>query len=304
MIESGTHTPGVDTRDFGLPPHTALRYELPASELRDCVADYHVLDSEGPGVERAVNFLLPSWPAIRLILTDRSIALQVGRRVYDPLPRYALYGTTSQAMRMTSNGGVTIGIALKPLGWARFFDRRADMYRDRVMPLADMMAPYVVTELAARLHASDQGAAVKGVLDEFLAGRLGPPHPEEAEIRALTALVNDDETFDLADACERTGMSQATLRRVAIRHFGFPPKMLLMRTRFLRSFMRMLMGGDLNYASVAPGYFDASHFLRDANRFLGMTPKRFMERMENPYAQAVLRARALVTAADRASRNG
>ncbi|PAX09359.1 helix-turn-helix domain-containing protein [Sphingomonas lenta] len=302
MIESGTHTPGVDARDFALPPQTALRYELPAPALRDYVADYHVLDSEGPDVEGAVNFLLPSWPAIRLILTDRPISLQVGPRFYDPLPRYALYGTTSQAMRMTSNGGVTIGVALKPSGWARLFDRRADLYRDRVAPLADVMASAHVNELVARLGASDRGPAVKGILDEFLERRLGPPHPDEPLIGRLTALINDDETFDLATACERVGLAPATMRRVSLRHFGFPLKTLLIRTRFLRSFARIMMEGA-DYSSVAPGYYDASHFLRDANRFLGMTPKRFLQRTQNPYAQAVLRARALVTAADRASRN-
>lgn len=303
MIESGTHTPGVDARDFGLPPHTALRYELPAPELRDCVADYHVLDSEGPEVEGAFNFLLPSWPAIRLILTDRPMSLTIGRRSCGVLPREALYGTTSQSMRMVTNGGVTIGIALKPLGWARLFDRRADLFRDRVVPLGEVMGQRHVTELVARLRASDQGPAVKGVLDDFLHDRLGPPHAEEEAIRRLTALINDDETFDLATACERSGLQPATLRRVSLRHFGFPPKILLIRTRFLRSFVRIMMeGGD--YSSIAPGYFDASHFLRDAHRFLGMTPKQFLQQAQNPYAQAVLRARALVTAADRASRNG
>lgn len=302
MIESGTHTPGVDARDFALPPSTALRYELPAPALRDCVADYHVFDSDGPDAVRAVNFLLPSWPAIRLIMTDRPIRLEVGRRVYDPVPRYALYGTTSRAMRMVTNGGVTIGVALKPLGWARLLNRRADLHRDRVVPLGDVIPSRAVTELVARLRASDQGPAVKGVLDEFLHDRLGPPHPDEEVIRQLTAAINDDQTFDLATTCERAGVAPATMRRISIRHLGFPPKTLLIRTRFLRSFGRIMMDGA-DYSAIAPTYFDASHFLRDANRFLGMTPKRFLEQIENPYAQAVLRARALVLAADRALGN-
>lgn len=300
MIESGTHTPGVSVAEWRLPPHTALRFELPAPELRGCVADYHVLDSEGPEAEGAVSWLLPAWPAIRVILTDRPIRLTVGNRRYDPLPTASLYGTTSRVMEMVSNGGVTVGVGLRPAGWARLFGEGADRFRDRVVPLAELMDPVLVCDLVERLRASDQGPAVKGILDGFLAAALGPPHPEEERIARLSALVADEEVADLVTASERAGIGADALRRLSVRYFGFPPKTLFIRTRFLRSLVRMMAAGpDADYSKVGAGYHDASHFLRDADRFLGMTPRRFLRHYENPYPRAVLRARMLVAEAAR-----
>ena len=39
MIESGSHTPGIDPARFGLRPDTALRYERPAAALEGLVGD-------------------------------------------------------------------------------------------------------------------------------------------------------------------------------------------------------------------------------------------------------------------------
>ena len=300
MIESGSHVPGVDAAQFGLPPHTALRIELPSPALRPFLADYHVLDSEGPRAEGAETWMLPAWPAIRIILTDRPISLRLGRRTYDPLPVASLYGTTSRAMRMTTHGGVTVGIGIKPLGWARFFAAKADLFRDQVVPLARVMAPRLVDELVEALGASDQGPAVKPLLDEFFERLCGPPGPDEPLIRRLSALIADDETHDLATACGRIGIAPPALRRLSARYFGFPPKTLLIRTRFLRSLLRMMAEGDeLDYGLIAPTYHDASHFLRDSDRFLGMTAKRFA-RIDNQYLKAILRARTVVARAAKA----
>jgi hypothetical protein len=297
VIESGSHVPGVDPAAFGLPPHTALRIELPSPALGPFFADYHVLDSEGPHAAGAETWMLPAWPAIRIILTDRPISLRLGRRSYDPLPVASLYGTTSRAMRMTTHGGVTVGIGVKPLGWARFLAAKADLFRDQVVPLSRVMEPALVDELVETLRASDQGPGVKPLLDAFFERLCGPPCPDEPLIRQLSALIADDETHDLATACERIGVPANVLRRLSARYFGFPPKTLLIRTRFIRSLLRMMAEGDeLDYRLIAPTYFDASHFLRDADRFLGMTPKRFA-RIDNHYLKAILRARMVVARA-------
>ncbi len=297
MIESGSHVPGVDAADFGLPPHTALRIELPSPALRPFLADYHVLDSEGPHAEGAETWMLPAWPAIRIILTDRRIALRLGRRVYDPLPVASLYGTTSRAMRMTSHGGVTVGIGVKPLGWTRFFPAKADLFRDQVVPLGKVMNPKLIDELVGALRESDQGPEVKPLLDAFFERLCGPPCPDEPLVRQLSALIADEETHDLTTASARIGISTAALRRLSGRYFGFPPKTLLIRTRFLRSLLRMMAEGDhLDYGLISPTYHDVSHFLRDANHFLGMTPRRFAK-IDNPYLKAILRARRVVAEA-------
>jgi AraC-like DNA-binding protein len=297
MIESGTHTPGVSARDFGLLPHMALRYEQPDPRLAGYLSDYHVLDSEGPAAMGSVEWMLPSWPAIRIILAEEPIILALGGTTYDPLPVASLYGTTSRAMRVTSHGGVTVGAGVTPLGWARLFDAPSDRFRDQIVPLGTVMPDSEVAELVSLLRASDRSLEVKGILDRFFLEHMGPPHPNEPVIRQIMALLVDDDTLDLSTAAAAIGIRPERLRRLSKRYFGFPPKTLLSRVRFLRSFLKMFEARDhSDYSLIADTYYDASHFLRDAQKFLGMTPKRFMA-MKTPYLKAALRARKLVLGA-------
>jgi len=301
MIESGSHTPGITAADFDLAPHTALRFEMPDDALRPALLGYHVLDADGPLAQGSVDWMLPAWPAIRIRLDDAPVRIDLARRSYDPVPRAALYGTTSTAMRVTSYGGVTVGAEISPTGWSRLFADPADRFRDRIVPLDSVWPPNVVAALVEELRASDQGPAVKAIFDRFFLARLGPPSPDDAEIAAILKLILDDETHDIASAAAAVGIDVLTLRRLATRHFGFTPKTLLMRTRFLRAFLRMLLANDARLNDVPAPYHDASHFLRDSNRFLGTTPRRFLSR-NSPHLAASLRALMRVVAADRAAR--
>lgn len=73
-----------------------------------------------------------------------------------------------------------------------------------------------------------------------------------------------------------------------------------MRSRFMRGLASvMLTHDDAGATSVPPGYHNASHFLRDAHRFPGMTPRRFLA-MDLPH----LRAALLAPAGDRMRQGG
>lgn len=299
IIESGSLTPGVSVESFGLPEHTAARLEIPALPLRGYLTEYHALDSDPavyPGAERA---LLPGWPLIRFTLTDQPVRLKLGPRIYDPVPTAALYGTTTRAMRITTTGGVTIGVGVSPLGWSRLFRESADRIRDQVVPLDRMLPPAQVSALYHRLRNSDQGADIKPILDSFFLALLGPPSRDEPLINAFIELLREENDHDLASASERVGISPVQLRRLTIRYFGFPPKILMIRARFMRSLIRMLLAGPQpDYSLMASSYFDLSHFLRDADRFLGTSPRRFMAQ-DNRFLIATLRARQAVIAAMR-----
>jgi hypothetical protein len=57
----------------------------------------------------------------------------------------------------------------------------------------------------------------------------------------------------------------------------------------------MLLAADgASFPGASAGYHDFSHFIRDSNRFIGATPRRFLA-IEMPYSRAVLRSRMLVT---------
>ncbi|MEG3123572.1 helix-turn-helix domain-containing protein [Sphingomonas sp. GB1N7] len=304
MIESGTHTPGISAADFGLPPHTALRYERPAPALRDHLTSYAVLDSEAIDPNGTSEWMLPGWAQIWIVITDGPISVAIGNRRYDPLPTAILYGVTSRAMPVTAHGGVSIAIDVSPLGWARLFSDRADLLRDRVTPLEQVLPTAWVEELVTLIRDSDRSLQVKDLLDGFFLKHMAVPHPDEPQIAQVMALIVDHNTRDLATAAAAIGIGLSTLRRLSNRYFGFPPKTLMMRARFLGSLLSMMKRPDRSdYALLSPAYHDASHFIRDGKRFLGMTPRRFIA-LDKPYLDAALRARRLVLGASTPSLDG
>jgi len=297
MIESGSHTPGIAPADFELRPYTAMRYERPAPALAGLIGDYYAFDSEGPEAQNAVEWMLPNWPVIRFVLADRPITIETRDWCWSPLLEAGFYGTTDQAMRHTSSGGVTIGVSLTPAGIARLLDIDVSLYRNRMTPLDALLPPDDCAALVAELRNSDRGPAVKPILDRFFLAHMGRPHPAEAIIVALGRLLLDDRFQSAADLASELGLEKHTLRRLSIKRFGFPPKLLMMRTRFLRSLIALKeAGATQGYRAIDSAYTDTSHFLRDSERFLGMTAKRFLE-IETPFLDCVLRARKLVLGA-------
>lgn len=294
-MPGGTESPGVSGQAFVMPPGLSIRYDQPDARIADSITGYHVYAADT--ADERIDWFLPGTANIRIALDAGPIALTIRRRTYSPLPQAVLFGPTSQAMRAVTHGGTMVGIGVSALGWARLFARSASDYRDRIVPLADVLGETLTDELVRTLAATDRDRLVKPALDAVFARRLGPPHAEAAQIRRLMALILDERTDALATVAAEMGMPAHTLRRLSARHFGFPPKLLLLRARFLRSFTQLLDAGDaFDYSKVAASYFDASHFLRDARAFLGTTPRRFMAQPTD-FLRGSLRARAAVLGA-------
>lgn len=291
LIESGSLSAGVNPLHFDLPAGTALRYERPDPRLRALLPSYVVLDSDPAVWKGPDSWLLPGWPQIWIVLTEAPIT--VGIRYPSVLGSAMVFGGSSRAMPVTSQGGVSVVIDVSPAGWARLFDTPADRARDRLMPLEDLAPTSGLADLVSLLHASDRALEVKPLLDAFFLNRLPPPHPAEADIRQIHAALGDH-AGDAADIAARLAITPRDLLARCNRHFGYGPTVLKRRRRFLRVLTTMLTSdAPPNFSKPPPGYYDAAHFLRDGNLFLGMTPRRFLK-LPMPYLRAVLRARTIV----------
>jgi len=296
LIESGSHTTGVSIADFALPPGTALRIERPAEALRSLLPSYTVLDSDVARGAATRSLLLPGRAMLWLRLGPVPIGVTIGNRRYAALAPAVVFGPTCRAMPVLANGGATVAVDIGPLAWARLFRVPAEQLRNRITPLDDLLPRGWTAELMARLAACDGGVDVKGVLDAFFLDRLTTPAVDEQTLAGVAALLADEAVDDLADAAARVGIGRRSLPGLTKRHLGFPPKTLLMQARFMRALSGMLFSDDALPGTVPAGYHDASHFIRDSNRFLGMTPRRFRT-TAYPYLHAKLRARRLVLGA-------
>jgi AraC-like DNA-binding protein len=256
-----------------------------------------VLDSDNELVDHKVNWMLPGYAQIWIRLTAGPVTVALRSRRYDPVQPTIMYGCTSRAMPVSAQGGCTVAIDVSPLGWSRFIKGNAIDFCDRIVPLADLMPADFVDNLTAALRNSDKDLAVKGIIDDALLRNIPPPGRQEESLVRMMGAFADPGITDLSAAAERTGLPTATMQRLSRHYFGFNPKLSLMRSRFLTAIVNMLLeDGPIDNGVTPPGYHNVPHFLRDAQRFLGMTPRRFCA-MDMPYLRSALRARRLVLAA-------
>ncbi len=293
-VTGGTETPDIPDSLFAMPDGMAIRYDQPHAGLTDYITGYHLYAAQGPGAMGLENWFLPGTANVRILLNAGPVAVSIGRRLYDPLPQASLFGPTSHAVHTRTNGGVAIGFGVSALGWPRLFAGGADRHANRVVPLADVAAPGFADRLVAALSAIPDEHGLKGALDTFLLAELGPPSPDETLILKIARLITDDTPGGVAEASREWGVSQDMLRRLCKRYFGFGPKTLLIRARFLRSLIPLIeSGGERDYSGIDAAYVSASHFLRDSQAVLGTTPRRFVQ-ADLLFLTASLRARAAV----------
>lgn len=300
-VQGGTETPSIPPILFAMPEGMTLRYDQPAPELADYISGYHVYAATGAPSEGLANAFLPGTANVRITLDAGPIAVTIGRRSYDPLPQLSLFGPTARAIRTITNGGVMIGFGISALGWPRLFKSSAAAFANRIVPLSEALGEPFAMRLLETMSAVPNEHGVKAALDRFLLSELGPVSHDEAILRRIASLlVSETEQRPLTEVASEWGIAPHVLRRLSQRHFGFAPKTLMMRARFLRTFLEMFRSEDrTDYSHIGKGgdgYVGPSHFLRDAHAFLGTTPKRFMAEA-TPFLDASLRARAAVLGA-------
>lgn len=278
-----------------MPPGMRMRYDAPAPALAECVTAYAVYAHDGS--IPAVNWFMPAPPMISVVVDAGPLCVSIRNTRFGPLSRASLYGPTSRAFCAETNGGIMVGVGVSAIGWARLARRMASDLHNRVVPLASVFGAGLSNRLTDGLDALHDDADIKPLLDDLLAPLLARPHPDEPLIRRFSVLMLQDGVVESGDAATRLDIPTHALRRLSQRHFGMTPKLLLRRARFLRSFLALMRTGEpADYSVIDGSYFDVPHFLRDAETFLGTTPRRFLQNA-NRFLHASIVARAAVLGA-------
>lgn len=291
----GTNREGVTPAVFAMPAGMRMRYDVPAPAIAGCVTGYAIYVSDGR--EPLVNWYLPAPAMITILLDAGPLHVSMRNRAYADVRPASLWGATRRAFRTITHGGISVGIGLTAQGWARLTAKPANAYGNTVGDLGDVIGTAAAAQLIDRLERLDTDADIAPALDEALPALFRHDHARHAVTKALESLILTDGVIGVADVADRLGVDTVDLRRIATRHFGMPAKSLLSRARFVRSYARwMMLGEPAFYAGIDSSYFDASHFLRDAQAYLGMTPRRFAAE-PTAYLRASLQARAAVIGA-------
>jgi AraC-like DNA-binding protein len=274
-----------------------LRFALPPEALRPYVTALYRTDvicsPRAPWLE---DLLHPEWANLRFLSAGPARSV-IGPGDVQACPEFTVTGPTSRAMRFRVGSGHSWGIGLLPLGWARLFGAPASDYADRFVDGAADPVFAAFRQLAQALAASEgthaaELALIEAHLGEILAS-AGPADPaQEAAILALNAALLDPDMLTVADIAARMGVTVRSVERISRRAFGFPPKLLLRRQRFLRSLARFMLDPSRRWMeSLDCHYHDQSHFVRDFRRFMGMCPSEY-SRADKPLLMAAAQARA------------
>lgn len=282
--------------DCGLSRAPRMAMWPAAADIAPYISGYQ-LYVVGESAEPHRGAFEPSWASIRIAVTEGSDwLLSQSKGDWFAPPPVALFGPSSKLVWSQSGAGVLVGAGIRPRGWRRLFAEPARGWADRVgePPAIGGVAPGAIRDLFLALPSDE---SVPRAFDALFRELLQPASSEDESIGRIEAALVDPEIGSVRDLTEATGLSIRRLERLAHRAFGFPPKLLLRRARFLRSLhaLRAARRGE-GAMAIDSSYTDYSHFIRDSHDFLGMSPQAFLD-IDMPLMKRSLELRTQVLGA-------
>lgn len=239
----------------------------PAAALQPYVTFYYFVTARGP----LTDFLYPEWGNVRFVYDGEWQAAVDG--AMDTQADARLYGHTDRCGRIVTSGGRVAGFGLTPLGWHRLFGTNASLIANSAVDLGDGFG-LATPVLRAALAIADPTAAAAAADVVLLSYSASRPADDPAVATLCRTLL--DRPHDVGAFAATAGVSLRTLHRACLRVFGFSPKRLLRRQRFLETLghVRTAVGDPLRDA-LGPDYCDLAHFYRDFRDFMGMSPRAY-----------------------------
>jgi AraC-like DNA-binding protein len=232
----------------------------------------------GPGVW-VEDQLHPEWAALRFTEGTPPIGC-VGPGTPGPTWPFVANGPTSKAIRFGVTQSRIWGLGLQPAGWAKFIAQPANALSDRLVDGSTHEAFALFRPVLDEAVApGGDGDAIARRINEYLMQHAGRPVPQEEQILACQQALRDPDVANVAELGDRLGMNRRSLERLCGRYFGFPPKLLLRRQRFLRSLAQFMLEPVDSWSEALDGqYYDQAQFVRDFRSFMGLTPSGYADR--------------------------
>lgn len=270
----------------------SIEFRIPSPNLAPFISTFYEMTISGD--EQITDCLPPEWANIQSGIDQ---LFDMGQSLDDGLvatpSRTVLRGPTRRPT-WVRGGGRVFGLGILPTGWSRLWRHPCDFFADRVVCLSDLVGTESQSAVERELHSAQDFAARIEVAERWLSMRIATtrPNPAQPLIDRLFAKLNDPDIPPLDGIADWLGLSPTQFARLCKRGFGFPPKLLLRRQRFMRMLGEMHMRHYSEWRDfIDPLYVDQSHMLRDFRDFLGMSPSAYFA-LPRPILRATTRARA------------
>ncbi|GMN02301.1 helix-turn-helix domain-containing protein [Erythrobacter sp. MTPC3] len=282
-----------DQGKTGQPDYTVRsHFHTPPSQFNGCFTTFYHLSLQVENGGTIEDFLQPEWSNIRFFAGSSPKAELADCKISGA--RFNATGPSSLPCHFELGSCEMWGIGFLPLGWARFIDEDAHSLANTAWDgrNSSAFAKFeVLSDVLCDLDATreEQAALIAATMENL----MQPSRDEPKILRVHNALV--DGSFlavkDLAEAC---GMSIRTLERVCCRYFGFTPKRLMRRQRFIRSLTSyMLHRGSRWTEAMDADYHDQAQFTREFHEFMTMNPSEYAA-LDHPILSSFMEARARI----------
>ncbi len=273
------------------PCHVKVEFCQPPADLARYFTTFYEADFIVPGGGSASDYLHPEWGNLRLF-SSNAVQAEAGAGAIVSDTNFIATGPSARAVRFTTGTTRLWGIGLLPLGWAKFVAVPAGNLANAVLDGRTHPAMASFAPLVADLYRveRDPPGELARIIDYFRA-RLAEPVVDEARIMAIHAALVDPDVVTVAELVARSGASPRTVERVCFRDFGFPPKLLMRRQRFMRSLSQFMLDPSLKWIdAIDSQYHDQAQFVRDFHAFMDMTPRQY-GKMTHPVLDVFVRER-------------
>lgn len=261
---------------MSLKDQVVVRFYPPPEDLRRYFTTFYITEID-PGTDRVLcDALQPEWAGLRFFDECGPEAwIEDGPRLQGV--KFFASGPSSRPIHFNMPRTRMWGIGLLPLGWARFVRQPASDWANvicdgaveprlaKFMPLAETLFGTTLDE-AAELYR----------ITEFFRNFPGASPVDESRILAVHTAIVDENLTSVSQLVERVAASQRTVERICSRHFGFSPKLLLRRQRFMRSLAQFMLDPSLKWIGAMDcHYHDQAQFVRDFREFMGVSPREY-----------------------------
>ncbi len=274
----------------------ATRFFAVSAALRPYLSTIYLTEVSVPAGSRVDDYLHPEWANLRFVEGEVPLA-SVGGAPVIATPRFIATGPTSTATYFATGTMRVWGIGVVPLGWAKFIPLPADDLADRFCDGAAHPAFAAFAPLGEALRGVNDVDAAAAMIDAHFCALLDRAPPDDTAILAAHRALVDDELATVADLSAKLALSERSIERLSHRAFGFSPKLLLRRQRFLRSLARFMLDPSMAWIDTMDHhYYDQAQFTRDFAKFMGMSPRDYAARPK-PILGAAAKARAAAAGA-------
>lgn len=268
-----------------------VRFYPPPEDLGGCFTSFYITEFDPGDAAVLRDCLHPEWAGMRFFTPRGPLAwMDDGQRVDGAC--FQASGPTLHPVHFEVPKARMWGFGFLPLGWARYVRLPAGEFANRICDGDTHAYCEPFRPLADSLYGDvpDEAAELDRIIAFFRSFRAHPV-PDEKRILAIHAALVDPDVVTVANLVDRVAASQRTVERLCHRHFGFSPKLLLRRQRFMRSLAQFMLDPSLNWiGAMDQNYHDQAQFVRDFRDFMGISPREYSGR-PHPVLDRFLRER-------------